>query len=177
MCRNEVYLGLGGNIGDSAAVIRRACGLIAALDGTRDFRMSRLYLTAPVSDLPQADYVNGACGFETSLSLPALWSQLQAIEISLGKQDKPKNAPRIIDIDILFFGRDCCDHMGLQIPHPRWHERLFVLVPLRDLTTAVHVPVKVDGNQTKLVETDLDAMIQKLSPLSPETETPCIKCL
>lgn len=170
----KVYLGLGGNIGNSAAVIQHACAMIQSIEGVCHFEVSRLYQTAPVSDIPQADYINAVCRFDTELALADLWGHLQAIEKKLGKVKKAKNEPRVIDVDILFFGNEYYDQEGLQIPHPRWKERLFVLEPLKDLTLIVHVPIKI-ACSLSVVEIDLAGVIQQFS--SNEMEKQCIKCL
>ncbi len=140
MYLKRVYLGLGGNIGDSAGVIRRTVSEIALLSCIKSLRMSKLYVTTPVSDIPQADYVNGVCCFDTTMSLHHLYCDLHEIELAMGKTGKEKNAPRVIDIDILFYGEQSCDHEMHIVPHPRWRERLFVLRPLSDLTDQVFVP-------------------------------------
>ncbi|MDB6080789.1 MAG: folK [Chlamydiia bacterium] len=129
----DVFLGFGGNIGDAVATIVRAQKLIAELDGVCKMQSSRLYLTSAVSDIPQADYINGVCRLSTDLPLKVLWKALQQIERDLGKVAKAKNEPRIIDIDILFYGDERFQDHELTIPHPHWKERLFVLVPLSEL--------------------------------------------
>lgn len=137
-----VYLGLGGNIGDSKAVLRQALARIAALPEIKELEVSSFYKTSPVSEIPQSDYLNAVCRFKTGLSAGRLFEALKAIEKSLGKEPKSKNVPRVIDIDLLFFGTESYQEEGLEIPHPRWRERLFVIVPLLDLTATIIVPGK-----------------------------------
>lgn len=137
---NRVYIGLGGNIGDTYAIIASALAQTQALEGVHELRSSSLYRTAPVSPWPQRYFVNGAATFLTSLSPYQLLAELKKVELSLGKVPKPKDAPRTIDLDILFFGDIFLDTAELQLPHPRWHERLFVLEPLAELTELVPVP-------------------------------------
>ncbi len=132
----EVFLSLGGNVGDVTATMKRAEEEIRALP-VHDLRFSRLYRTSPVSDIPQADYINCACQFYTDLPATELLEKLQEIERKLGKVPKPKNAPRPIDIDILFYGNEIIHTATLDIPHPQWQERLFVLVPLSDLVDII----------------------------------------
>lgn len=138
--KNVVYLGLGGNIGDSLAVLTNTLSLISHLPGVTDLEVSSFYKTAPVSDIPQPDYLNAVCRFKTDLNARQLLGPLQAIEKSQGKFPKPKNVPRILDIDILFFGTESHAAPDLEIPHPRWQERLFVVIPLLDLTTTITIP-------------------------------------
>jgi 2-amino-4-hydroxy-6-hydroxymethyldihydropteridine diphosphokinase len=175
MYRKKVYLGLGSNIGDSVDTVWHACQAIEAIDHVYDFVVSRLYQTAPVSDIPQPDYINAVCRFDTDFAVIELWERLQAIEKMLGKIDKAKNAPRVIDIDILFYGSDSYDNAGLQIPHPRWKERLFVLVPLCDLEPLINVPIQSCADKQNVLEIDLKAMILQFPPR--EMEKQCIKCL
>lgn len=135
-----VYLGLGGNIGDTRSFLASVLTEIRGLPWITDFEASGFYRTAPISDIPQDDYVNVVCRFKTKLDAAALLIQLQCIELKHGKLPKPKNAPRKIDIDILFYGDIYSEVPKLQLPHPRWKERLFVLIPLSELTPAIVVP-------------------------------------
>lgn len=143
-----VYLGLGGNIGNRLTVLREAIQAIKTLPGIKELKTSSFYETAPLSNLAQADYLNVACCFKTSMSAHPLLYLLQAIEKDLGKVPKPKNAPRIIDIDILFFGNEHHCTKELDIPHPKWQERLFVVAPLSDLITKMTVPLKNKKTKT-----------------------------
>ena len=135
----EVFLGLGGNIGDTRMILESTLEEIAAIPGTIEVTSSSFYKTAPVSDIPQDDYINAVCRCKTTLSVREFSEQLRRIETQHGKMVKPKNYPRTIDIDILFFGNETyCKH-DLEIPHPRWKERLFVLVPLKDLVDTIAI--------------------------------------
>lgn len=140
-----VYVGLGGNIGDATATITQAAMAIKSLAAVTHFKISRYYLTTPVSPIPQAHYVNAVCCFQTSLELTVLFAELERISALLGKVPKMKEAPRIIDLDLLFFGRQFFDDGNLRVPHARWKERLFVLLPLLDLTTEIVEPA-LKGN-------------------------------
>lgn len=141
MTLTDAYLGLGGNIGDSAAILRQAINKIAALNGIRHVDVSRFYKTTPVSSIPQGDFVNAVCRCKTTLQPKTLWHELKKIERDLGKSEATvKNAPRVIDIDILFYDQKEINEDGLTIPHPRWQERLFVLQPLADVTEYIDIP-------------------------------------
>lgn len=141
MSLTEVYLGIGGNIGDSQSILTQAIHRIKALSGVQDLAVSRFYLTSPVSSIPQEEYLNAACRFHTSLKATELLTELQNIETALGKTlQKLKDGPRAIDLDILLFGMEIVNNNTLIIPHPAWKERLFVLVPLADLTTEITYP-------------------------------------
>lgn len=148
---NKVFVGLGGNIGDSVSILKQAVIAIAALNQVYDVEVSGFYQTSPVSQVPQGDYVNAVCTFATTLSALSLLAELQVIERRLGKMPKAKDQPRLIDLDILLFGTEVCDTDILQLPHPRWQERLFVLMPLRDLVSKVQVGEKI---------VDLDELIK-----------------
>jgi 2-amino-4-hydroxy-6-hydroxymethyldihydropteridine diphosphokinase len=163
----EVYVGLGGNIGDSCAILQQALKLMDEIHEIVDLRVSRFYLTSPVSNFPQDHYVNAVCCFRTSLDAPTLLGKLQNIELRLGKKDKPKHAPRIIDLDLLFFGYE--KHQGalLEIPHPRWKERLFVLVPLSDLAANVAVPTQAG----EICQVDIKDLLKNFQNIHNETVT------
>lgn len=133
----ECYLGLGGNVGDTLALFSKALDAIAASEHVQLLETSRFFRTTPVSDIPQDPYLNAACRLKTDLSPFELLEFLQKIEKKLDKIPKAKNAPRPIDLDILFYGNVQLDHPLLQLPHPRWKERLFVLAPLADLIPTV----------------------------------------
>jgi 2-amino-4-hydroxy-6-hydroxymethyldihydropteridine diphosphokinase len=137
---NEVYVGLGSNLGERKAQMEEALRQLGALSSTCDLSVSRYYLTKPMYILEQPDYLNAVCRFKTKLSPEKLIEALQKIERSLGQQAKPKNAPRLIDLDILFYADIEWHSEQLDIPHPRWCERLFVLRPLADLTDSIYLP-------------------------------------
>ncbi len=155
----EVFLGLGGNIGDTATVMLWATKRLAQEAGIYDVQLSPLYHTSPVSDIPQRNFVNGVCRLKTSLEPLELFHRIKSIESEMGRHEVVRNAPRIIDIDILFFGQREVMLPELYIPHPRWHERLFVLRPLADLTSSITL---LDGQVR-----NLDAMIAAF-PLASE---------
>lgn len=144
--KHDVFLGLGGNIGDTEGVLRSAIQSISSADGIEMIRVSRFYRTSPVGNPLLDPFINAACHVQTSLHPLDLLSTLQTIEISFGKLPKRKNDPRIIDIDILFYANQLIVSDALEIPHPRWKDRLFVLVPLLDLTPFIEHPLdgKID---------------------------------
>lgn len=145
----DVYLSLGGNIGDTPVILRRALQYIASLNGVRNVKVSRFYQTTPISDMAQDLFVNAVCYVETLLDVRTLFDKLVEIEMLLGKTPKPKNAPRVIDIDLLFYGTERCASQELEVPHPRWRERLFVIKPLLDLVQTITVP---DSNKVGSLE-------------------------
>lgn len=137
---NLVYLSLGGNIGNTCAILATALEMIQHLPDVDNFKSSHLYRTSPVDAPFQEDYINAACSLQTSLDIHSFWVKLQEIERLLGKTTKAKNAPRIIDIDIIVFGQESHCNREIEIPHPRWQQRLFVLVPLKELTDNIIIP-------------------------------------
>lgn len=142
MQQEIVYLGLGSNLGDSKDILQKACKSISSLPNTTHVEFSSIYLTSPVSSLPQSDYLNLACSLITTLDPFTLFMYLEQIERSLGKIPKLKDAPRKIDIDILYFGDHILYSEHLIIPHPKIKERLFALQPLLELTTSLpDIPV------------------------------------
>lgn len=128
----SAYIGLGANLGNADATVRQAAAEIAQLRTTSSLRLSPLYRTAPVdSDGP--NYVNGVAKVQTTLAALELLRALQAIEQAHGRKRPYRNAPRTLDLDILLFDDLVVDQPELTVPHPRMHERAFVLKPLSDL--------------------------------------------
>lgn len=126
------YIGLGANLGDSAATLRLALDELAATAGIDACIASPFYRSAPV-DASGPDFVNAVARVQTSLAPLALLDALQAIEQGHGRQRPYRNAPRTLDLDLLCYGDLRLDTPRLTLPHPRMHERAFVLLPLRDL--------------------------------------------
>lgn len=127
-----VYLSLGSNIGDRLANLRAA---IAALSraGIHVKQISSVYETEPVDYLEQSWFYNCVLEAETSLDPVVLLHALQAIESLMGSKKEIPKGPRIIDLDILFYGSETISTHELEIPHPRLHHRRFVLVPLAEI--------------------------------------------
>lgn len=134
-----VYLGLGGNLLTPYLSIKKALQLLENSDNISVSKKSSFYLTSPVSEKKQEDYINMVCCIKTTLTPIDLLKRIEKIEIILGKKPKAKDDPRIIDIDILFYGREKVNSEKLTIPHPEWQNRLFVLVPLAEITTKIEV--------------------------------------
>lgn len=127
-----VFLGLGSNLGAREATLAQA---LLALDarGFCQQRTGSLYVTEPVGGPPQQWYVNQVVAGQTSLSPDELLEVCHDVEQAFGRVRGEKNAARTLDIDILFHGQSLRDSPELQLPHPRLHERRFVLVPLAEL--------------------------------------------
>jgi len=136
------FVGLGANLEDPRRQIERALELLAAEDGVDLIAVSALRETDPVGYEDQPRFLNGAAELQTSLSARELLERLLAIEQRLGRVrgEGPRFGPRTIDLDLLLYGDGSIDEKGLQIPHPRLHERRFALEPLADLDPSLEIP-------------------------------------
>jgi 2-amino-4-hydroxy-6-hydroxymethyldihydropteridine diphosphokinase len=134
-----VYLGLGSNLGDRAANLAQAIAGLAA-EGVHAVRRSSLYATEPVGAGPQHWFLNCVLEASTDLMPRQLLRASQQVERGLGRRRGLRNAPRTVDIDILFYGAVIVSLPDLEIPHPRIAERRFVLVPLREIAPGLRHP-------------------------------------
>lgn len=137
----RVYIGVGSNLGDRTSFLERAKSLAAKLPQTRFLKSSSLYETEPVGGPPQGKYLNAVWEIETSLPPQELKEKLREIEAGLGRKRSFANAPREIDLDVLFYGAQVVKEANLRVPHPRLHERAFVLEPLTELAPDLRHPV------------------------------------
>ena len=136
-----VYIGLGANLGDREATIHKALELLAENGDVHVEAVSSLRETDPVGYEEQPRFLNGAAALQTELGPDALLERLQEVEQHLGRdRSGPRFGPRTIDLDLLLYGSVEIDEPGLQIPHPRLHERRFVLEPLAELDDRLEVP-------------------------------------
>lgn len=142
----QIFLSIGSNLSNPQKQVKLALDQIAKINEIFEFKASRLYRTKPISPIPQEDFINAACSFQTTLPLRELHSALIHIEKSLGKVKKHRDAPRLIDIDILLFG-DLYLQNELILPHPRMLERLFVIGPLLELTDSIVYPIGPSTHQ------------------------------
>ena len=134
------YVGLGSNLGDARAHVLRAFEDLARLPETRLEARSALYRSAPVDAPGQADYVNAAAGVDTELSAAQLLAALQDIEQRHGRERPYAHAPRTLDLDLLLYDEAAITSAMLTLPHPRMHQRAFVLAPLLELDPRLEVP-------------------------------------
>jgi 2-amino-4-hydroxy-6-hydroxymethyldihydropteridine diphosphokinase len=123
---------LGANLGDAVATVQQALRDLAALPETRLLKASSLYRSAPY-EAQGPDFINAVALVYTQLSPLALLHALQALELQCGRERPFKNAPRTLDLDIIFYGDVSLDTPELTLPHPRWQERAFVLQPLAEV--------------------------------------------
>jgi 2-amino-4-hydroxy-6-hydroxymethyldihydropteridine diphosphokinase len=134
----RAFLGLGSNLGDRLANLTQAVRALA-LSGMTVVRTSRVYETAPVGP-PQPDYLNAVAEVETDLSARELLEVCLGVERQMGRVRAERWGPRVIDVDLLTYGRETIDEPGLTVPHPRMHERAFVLAPLLELEADPPLP-------------------------------------
>jgi len=160
-----VHLALGSNLGDRLAILRAA---LAALPPQVELlQASPVYETPPWGFLDQPAFLNACARVRTDLAPLDLLAHLKQIEADLGRQPAVRYGPRAIDLDILFYSDTVFDQDGLVIPHPRLHERAFVLVPLADLDPGLRHPVLGRTVGELLTEVDTAGIVRFASSLSP----------
>ena len=136
------FVGIGSNLGEREINLGRALELLSAEDGIEVSALSEIRETEPVGPVEQGPFLNGAARLETSLAPRELLERLLAVENRLGRVRTERWGPRTIDLDLLLYGNERIDEAGLTVPHPRLHERRFVLEPLADLDPTLEIPAK-----------------------------------
>jgi 2-amino-4-hydroxy-6-hydroxymethyldihydropteridine diphosphokinase len=139
----RAFIGLGSNLAHPRRQLAKAVARLDAIGGVRVLAVSPSYVTAPIGGTPQPDYINAVALVETSLAPRALLDRLQAIEHRQRRRRDaatPRNAPRTLDLDLLIYDARRMRSARLTVPHPRMHERAFVLRPLTDIVPAVRIP-------------------------------------
>ena len=131
----KAYVGLGSNLGEREGLLRSAIEQLSQLPDTRLGRVSSLYDTAPVGELDQPNFLNAVVQLETALTARQLLWNLLLIERRLGRvrHAAQRYGPRTIDLDLVLFGDQVIDTPDLKLPHPEYHRRAFVLVPLAEI--------------------------------------------
>ena len=138
---SEVWIGVGGNQGRPQQLVSDAIVSLGDLDGVVLLKQSSLYLTAPQDFINQADFVNAVALVSTSLTPMELLDELQMLEADYGRQrDKKRYGPRTIDLDMLLYADQVINTERLVVPHPRMHQRAFVLKPLAELSPGLLIP-------------------------------------
>lgn len=161
MKKHIAYIGLGANLGQAQASIHTAAKEITDINGVHGLRLSALYDTSPV-DSTGPNYVNAVAEISTSLTAIDLLHALQAIESNHGRTRPYKNAPRTLDLDLLWYDGQTINTDELIVPHPRMHLRAFVLQPLADLAPELELS---HGSPLKLLENIQDQEITMLEPM------------
>lgn len=136
---HSAWIGLGANLGDAAATLHQALHALAKSSGVHSVKSSPFYQSDPV-DAIGPPFVNAVAKIQTSLSPLELLDLLQRIEHEHGRERPYRNAPRTLDLDVLLFGNETINTPRLTVPHPRMHERAFVLHPLLDLDPEMMLP-------------------------------------
>ncbi len=155
MTLRTAYIGLGANLGDARAALNTAVQAIAVLPGCRLRARSGFYRSAPI-DAPGPEFLNAVVAIDTELEAYVLLAALHAIEQSAGRVRSVRNAPRTLDLDLLLLGDERINTPTLRVPHPRLHERAFVLLPLHEIAPGLHI-------------TGLGAVASLLEPVSDQS--------
>jgi len=164
------YIGIGSNLGDKPGNFRRAIEALGSDPRNRLVRSSPLYCTEPVGKTDQDWFVNGVVSVETSMRPGELLEFLLSIERKMGRVREEKWGPRTIDLDILFCEDQILNDTDLQVPHPRLHERRFVLIPLKDVAPDLVHPVL--GKTVSRILAELDTE-ERVIPLEEGSEKAC----
>jgi 2-amino-4-hydroxy-6-hydroxymethyldihydropteridine diphosphokinase len=140
----RAFVALGSNLGDREATIRAAVDALAAEPAVEVAAVSTLVDTAPVGVVDQPRFLNGVAALDTELGARDLLDLLLAVEQRFGRRREgvPPQGPRTLDLDLLLYGDEEIDEPGLRVPHPRLHEREFVLGPLAEVAPGLEVPGK-----------------------------------
>ncbi len=139
--RIRVFIGVGSNLGNREESLRKAAEAIRRIPKTRWLRSSKVLETEPVGGPAQGRYLNAVWEIETGLSPQELLREFLAIETGLGRVRTVRDAPRTLDLDLLFYGTEVLDFPELKVPHPRLQERRFVLEPMAELAPEWQHPV------------------------------------
>ena len=156
------YIGLGSNLSEPQSQVESALGELDTLPRTRLVARSSLYRTAPVGYAPQPDFVNAVAAVDTSLGARELLHELQALETAHQRRRSFPNAPRTLDLDLLLFGVERIADAELVVPHPRMHERAFVLAPLAEVAPDALIPGR--GAARDLLERCRDQKVERIAP-------------
>jgi 2-amino-4-hydroxy-6-hydroxymethyldihydropteridine diphosphokinase len=135
----RAYIGLGANLGDPAAALNDAITRLAAIPLTAITARSSFYRSAPI-DATGPEFVNAVVALDTALTPHDLLAHLQFIEQAHGRGRPYRNAPRTLDLDVLLYGAQIIATPDLTVPHPRLHQRAFVLLPLAEIAPDVQIP-------------------------------------
>jgi 2-amino-4-hydroxy-6-hydroxymethyldihydropteridine diphosphokinase len=134
------YVGLGANLDDPRRQVELALDELDALPHSRLVGKSSLYRSAPLGYAGQPEFVNAVASLETELPAEQLLDELQQVEAAHGRRRSFANAPRTLDLDLLLFADSVMAHPHLTLPHPRMHERAFVLAPLLEIDPDIDIP-------------------------------------
>ena len=137
---HSIFIGLGSNLDGPQQIIKDAIHIINEIDDVNINAISSLYETGPVGFLDQPNFINAVIQISSSINYDELLIKLFEIERMFGRVREKKNGPRTLDLDILLFDDLILESKSLIIPHPRMHERLFVLIPLLEISPKIIIP-------------------------------------
>ncbi len=149
------YIGIGSNLGNSLINCKNSVELISQIRGVELSAMSSFYRTEPVGNVSQNYFINAVVEIKTVLSPADLFEALQAIENNMGREREIKGGPRIIDLDLLFYGQKVVNEENLIVPHLELHKRRFVLEPLCEIASYFIHPVfgiSIRGLKERLID-------------------------
>ena len=155
------YVGLGANLGEPRRQVEKALSDLRGIPRTRLLQASSLYRSAPLGYAHQPEFVNAVAQVQTDLAAPQLLGELQAIEARHRRTRSFPDAPRTLDLDLLLYGDAIISDKGLLIPHPRMHERAFVLEPLLEIAPATAIPGR--GPARALLEACSGQKVERLA--------------
>ena len=158
---SRAFIALGSNLQQPQQQVQQAFNELASLPKTSLIKHSSLYRTAPVGYDNQPDFINAAAEIETELAPLELLHALLALESTHGRERPFPNAPRVLDLDLLLYDDMVMNTAELTLPHPRMHERGFVLLPLAEIAPDLIIPKY--GNITQLAQTCIDQGVEKVS--------------
>lgn len=167
MGSETVYIGFGSNVGNRVDFCDRAVTLLSLLPHSHLTGVSLLYETEPIKDGANPGdgwFLNGVVRLETDIAPRSLLDILREIERSLGRDEENRSGPRTMDLDILFYGERVIDEPGLTIPHPRLHQRRFVLMPLSELDPLLIHPTRHRSVNQMLAESAHPSEVRLLFP-------------
>ena len=160
----SAYIGLGSNLEQPIDQLRAGIAALSCLPETALERCSSFYLSAPVGRLDQPDFINAVCRVRTALAPAALMRRLLVIEADRGRSRAIVGGPRTLDLDLLLYGDRTVRQPGLALPHPRLHERAFVLYPLYELDPDLVIPER--GALADLLPACTGQKIEKMALLT-----------
>ena len=158
------FIALGANLGDPAATVKAAIVALQGLSQTEFIAASSLYRTAPVGLKHQPDFINAVVELAAVSPAPTLLEALFSLEERFGRLRSVKNAPRTLDLDLLLYGDEISCDPQLTLPHPRMHERAFVLAPLAEIAPRLLIPGR--GSVGELLLRCADQKIEKMLALA-----------
>ena len=168
----RAFVALGSNLGEPQATVRAALAALESLPRSTLVAASSLYLSAPVGLRNQPDFINAAAALDTQLAADTLLEELFAIEARFGRKREFHHAPRTLDLDLLLYGTETRGTPRLMLPHPRMHERAFVLLPLLELAPDIVIPGR--GPARDLMAACREQKLAKLAIISSMPDHPTV---